>query len=92
MITAAAGFTQGQWEAYHQGFRDFRNTYASHRQLVSSGNIPDMTPALEIAKAYFEWLMAQIPGSNRPKPLAEYLLQSQIETLQVLGRDLTAAL
>lgn len=86
-ITSAGGFNDTQWADYHAEVRHFRNTYVCHRELIATGSVPHMTSALEIAKAYFRWILKQIPGENQPKQLGEWYLEAQIETLAVLSRD-----
>ncbi len=89
LILMAANFTESDWNEYHTEVTDFRNGYASHRNVAFTSNVPNLDHAFEIAKAYFEWLKELLqPARNEPKPLAVLFPKTQIEVLNVLSNDL----
>jgi len=89
LILTAAKFTKSDWKKYHTEVTDFRNGYASHRNIDFSSNVPSLDKAYEIAKSYFEWLKELLrPARNEPKPLSVLFPEAQIEILNILKNDL----
>ncbi len=88
LVCTASKLTDAEWKKYHKEMCDFRNTFASHRNLSLQCNNPDFTAAYNIADAYFEWLKQQLPGSNQPQSLKVVFATNQIEVLSVLKNDL----
>ncbi|MBV1916230.1 MAG: hypothetical protein KUG72_12640 [Pseudomonadales bacterium] len=88
LILKAGSFTESEFKAYHSEITDFRNGYASHRNVGFNSNVPSLDKAYEIAKEYFEWLKILLrPAKNEPKPLANFFPEAQIEILHVLKSD-----
>jgi len=89
LITSSDNIKKNEWDVYHKKVIDFRNEYASHRNISFSNNVPSLSKAYEVSNLYFDWLKEWLrPSTNEPKPLKDYFSEFQIEILEVLVNDL----
>ena len=90
----SVGMSGGQWAAYRESIKDYRDKDVAHIEVRPVSQVPEMAVALQAAAYYYAYVLNELSGYSNytswPKELNDYYHASLAQTKPIVDRAYTA--